>query len=221
MIKCLHCESITHKSNNKNCTEYIRQKNIKEKMAFENISYFEAANFFPKPKKNNNNYNNNEGSNNIIRFRGNDFPSISQNRDGDNVGISINQRQYTHINQNKQNKRTYTEVTNNNNNNNGKKRIIHTTKNNNYKDLMFYNNGRIPNSNPNFKIDLQNKNVDRNTDNNLPNTSNKPDSADTDLNSEMKEFYNFFLKLQNKQSALELINTYFRLDYNQDLDNFY
>lgn len=218
IIKCLHCDSINHKSNNKICTEHVRQKNIKEKMAFENISYFEAANLFPKLKKNNSNTNNvNEG--NIIRFRGNEFPTIAQNNNASNVGISINQRQSTYINQNKQNKRSYTEIISNNNN--GKKRLIHTNRNNNYKDLMFYNNGRLPNSCPNLKINSQNKNIDTNNDSNLPHTSNMPDSADTDLNMEMREFYNYFLKLQNKHTALDLINTYFKLDNSEDFDNFY
>lgn len=62
-----------------------------------NFSYFEAANFFPK-KTNNNNIN--ESS--IVRFTGNKLPIITQSKDGHNIGISINQRQSIHINQNKE-----------------------------------------------------------------------------------------------------------------------
>ena len=38
---CFYCKG-THKSNFKKCPEYLRQKNIKELMAFENLTFFEA-----------------------------------------------------------------------------------------------------------------------------------------------------------------------------------
>lgn len=51
IVRCLHCQSIEHKSNSKDCEEYKRQKNIKEKMVFDNISFYEAAALFPKKNK--------------------------------------------------------------------------------------------------------------------------------------------------------------------------
>lgn len=87
---------------------------------------------------------------------------------------------------------------------------------------MFYNNGRLPNSQPNFKFYTHNINSDRNNiDNILPSTSNMPNSADNNLNYEMREFYNFFLNLPNKHSAFDLINTYFRINNSQNFDKFY
>ena len=39
--KCFYCKN-NHKTTSKNCPEYNRQKNIKQLMAFENITFFDA-----------------------------------------------------------------------------------------------------------------------------------------------------------------------------------
>ena len=51
---CVFCKD-SHKTTDKKCPEYLRQKNIKELMAFENITFFEASEFCKKnisPKEN-------------------------------------------------------------------------------------------------------------------------------------------------------------------------
>lgn len=201
----------------KECEEYVRQKNIKEKMVFENISFFEASNFFPKShsKKSNNN------SNDSVKFFGKDFPNLKQKEvNNKNMGIPINQRQSTYISQNIQNKRSYTDVTQQHTYE--KRRITQASKAgfNFYKELDWYANGRIPNSCPTIRNDQYIKNSNENEINNGASSSKVPDSADINQN-EIKEKYNSFLKLENSKKSItrDLILTYFKLDNIKDNDN--
>ncbi|CAH1108065.1 unnamed protein product [Psylliodes chrysocephalus] len=49
---CIYCKSTEHSSNEFNCPEYNRQKEIKQLMSFWNISYFEANQQIPKNREN-------------------------------------------------------------------------------------------------------------------------------------------------------------------------
>lgn len=51
-IKCVHCNSTEHISTSKTCLEFSRQKQIKEIMALDNISYFDAQQRIPKSNDN-------------------------------------------------------------------------------------------------------------------------------------------------------------------------
>lgn len=51
-IKCMHCDSTEHSSNSRKCTEYNRQKLIRQIMSLDNLSYFDANLRVPKSIKN-------------------------------------------------------------------------------------------------------------------------------------------------------------------------
>lgn len=49
--KCFHCSSTCHKATDRICPEQDRQKQIKQAMSLENISFYEANERFPKDNK--------------------------------------------------------------------------------------------------------------------------------------------------------------------------
>uniref|UniRef100_V5I8C7 CCHC-type domain-containing protein n=1 Tax=Anoplophora glabripennis TaxID=217634 RepID=V5I8C7_ANOGL len=51
-IKCVHCKSAEHLATDRTCPEFSRQKQIKETMALENLSYYDAQLKFSKPNEN-------------------------------------------------------------------------------------------------------------------------------------------------------------------------
>lgn len=87
-ITCIFCQS-EHKTYDRDCPEYIRQKNIKEYMVFENKSYYEARQCFPKSKYNKENI---EVENETqFKRKSQDFPEMRTSHDQRQI-IEINQR---------------------------------------------------------------------------------------------------------------------------------
>lgn len=228
-IKCFHCKSFSHIAKDKNCPEYIRQKNIKEKMAFDNLSFFDAALFFPKPD-----YLNKNGDN-VVLFRGNDFPSLGNNSKSKNrekiESISVKDRAQAHFNNLIKTKRSFAMVSQDNNR--LKKRIVQDKSNNNsINEILVNPNGRISQSGPNRAIlHQQDKNEagsskgygeNYNFDMYEPLNRNKktfvPKSA-TEKSIEL--CYKNFLELNDndKNKLRESISSYFRLLDIQDIDN--
>ena len=105
-IKCIHCGSLEHKSNFKKCPEYLRQKNIKQLMAYENLTYFDASQRCKKIYS----MDNRHDSNNFI-LHPSDFPTMHNNKQNprntqdDNETISPSQRRTVDFNS--RNKRSF------------------------------------------------------------------------------------------------------------------
>lgn len=113
-IKCWHCDSITHKSNDKKCPEYNRQKSIKYLMATENLSFYDANIMCPRTFVTSRDL---KKLDNIKEYRHHtsDFPSLSKNQSPpDNNAISINQRRLNSPDQLYNSKRSYTQATSDN-----------------------------------------------------------------------------------------------------------
>ncbi|XP_074035261.1 uncharacterized protein [Leptinotarsa decemlineata] len=98
-MKCIHCKEKNHKSNDKNCIEFKRQKSIREKMTYSNLSFFEASLLFPKQQYENIIINSN-------------FPELEvDNTQTDSNSIQINERQKIIHNENiAENKKTYNKI---------------------------------------------------------------------------------------------------------------
>lgn len=133
-IKCFYCKE-EHKSISKKCPEHNRQKNIKELMAFENITFFEASelckrSYIPKGD---------------YVFNGDEFPKLNKR-----TNISFSQRTLESTIEPSQRrtasfrnptKRTYQQVASNNNNK--KRMILHKSYNKKDHDENLYApNGR-------------------------------------------------------------------------------
>ena len=109
LMQCWHCESPLHRSSDKRCPEYVRQKAIKYLMATENLTFFDANNLCPKnfttsrDKKNN--------INNEFNYHTTDFPTL-QNKKApvEKDTISISQRSSTATSNNQKTKRSYTQT---------------------------------------------------------------------------------------------------------------
>lgn len=67
---CMFCKSSEHQSKDPACPERMRQKEIKQIMSFQNISYFEAGQKVPRNSTNKPGYNKEE----------NNFPQLNRNR---------------------------------------------------------------------------------------------------------------------------------------------
>lgn len=72
--QCLFCKTNDHLSNDKNCPEFKRQKEIKSLMSFSNLSYFEANQQIPRMK------------NNDYAYKNDQFPELTPNKE-DNTAI--------------------------------------------------------------------------------------------------------------------------------------
>lgn len=48
--RCLHCRNSEHKSISRQCPEFKRQKQLRELMCFQNLSFYDAGLLLPKPK---------------------------------------------------------------------------------------------------------------------------------------------------------------------------
>lgn len=224
-ILCFHCKSITHKTSDKDCPEYKRQKNIKEKMGFDNLSFYDAAIFYPKPD-----YNkvNRDG---VIVFRGQDFPNIgnkdSQKESHKNGGdkITVQERAQVHFNNIIKTKRTFANVCRGENS--SKKIIVQDNKDNRkiYNSHLNNPNGRIPQSWPNgvgLRNSQQNKNYDpcylseAGSSNNI-----MPVSANENNAKFFETWYNNFLAFSDleKSKVRDLILTYYKLLENRDSDS--
>ncbi|XP_050294852.1 uncharacterized protein LOC126735025 [Anthonomus grandis grandis] len=132
--KCFYCKG-PHKSTDKSCPEYTRQKNIKELMAFENIPFFDASEIVKKTYL----------TRNEFVYHPSDFPNIKnlnspeKNYLKEKV-IQPSQRRTQHAKTDPI-KRSYQQVVSENNT---KKRIIHKGY-----DVKAHNDNLIsPNSRP-------------------------------------------------------------------------
>lgn len=76
--KCLHCRSDEHKSTSRICPEYDRQRQLRQLMCFENISFYDANIRIPKPKPQRGFYPRNE-----------QFPSIIQGAGLSNTQVNV------------------------------------------------------------------------------------------------------------------------------------
>lgn len=82
IIRCHYCKNNSHKSTNKTCPEYGRQLQIKKIMAYDNLTYYDAAQLCPKMN-----------ANTEFERHPNDFPRLTQKPNNpDNDIIKINQR---------------------------------------------------------------------------------------------------------------------------------
>ncbi|KAG5873017.1 hypothetical protein JTB14_022774 [Gonioctena quinquepunctata] len=75
-IKCFYC-GLGHKSNDKTCKEYERQKLMRKKMSLDNVPFKEAAQYFPKSKK-------------ISTQHDRKFPRLGKNEQVNVENISLN-----------------------------------------------------------------------------------------------------------------------------------
>lgn len=78
-IQSFHCKTFSHKANNKDCPEYVRQKTL------DNLNFHDYSTSFSKSE-----YNTFDGDG-IILFRGDEFPlmwkSKLQNYDLENMTV--------------------------------------------------------------------------------------------------------------------------------------
>lgn len=226
-VLCFHCKSISHKSNNKDCPEYKRQKNIKEKMAFDNVSFYDASLYFPKPD-----YNSINGDG-VVRFRGEDFPSMKKNSQVQNSeNITVKDRSQVHFSNIIKTKRSF--ATASRENKNTKKRIVQNTKDNKdeYNEIWVNPNGRIPQTCPSgLGLGSSHRDLYRaggsgistidnpgKSNQNMFSKNNLPRSAS---DKSIDNFYKYFLELNNndKTKFKDIILTYFRLAEVEDFDN--
>lgn len=134
---CLFCKD-SHKSTSKICPEHIRQKNIKELMAYENLSFFEASEICKKTYI----------SKDDFVINKDDFPElknkskVSYSQRTSDLIIEPNNRRTSTFKSNPV-KRTFQQVLSNNTN---KKRMIHKTYDKKaHEDILFNPNGRHDN----------------------------------------------------------------------------
>lgn len=88
---CLYCKQ-NHKATDRQCKEYQRQKDIKELMVYDNISYYEAKQRFP-------NHTETESTHINYTHNNRDFPPLTPRANQEQV-IEVHQRRQ-HINQSK------------------------------------------------------------------------------------------------------------------------
>lgn len=102
--ECIFCKK-DHMAYDKNCPEFKRQKNIKEYMVFENKSYYEARQKFPKKTE----YTEEDSSS--FNRKGQDFPTLrSQQRQKQEIDIN-QRREYTQTRKRRQDYSTITQST--------------------------------------------------------------------------------------------------------------
>ncbi|XP_050311094.1 uncharacterized protein LOC126746775 isoform X2 [Anthonomus grandis grandis] len=142
--QCLYCKD-NHKSTDKKCPEYMRQKNIKELMAYENITFYDASESIKKtyiPRDE-------------FIYRPNDFPNIKNNNKNkgnsqDNL-ITPSQRRTEHYKSDPI-KRSFQQVLTENSK---KKRIMHKG----YDKKAHEENLIFPNSRPQKEDKSQKQNM--------------------------------------------------------------
>ncbi|KAG5869274.1 hypothetical protein JTB14_002078 [Gonioctena quinquepunctata] len=78
--KCRHCQSVEHQSVSKQCPEFERQNRIRHYMTYDHLSFYDASERVPKPKKPER-YN----------YRTTDFPNINNNPSLQNRQIRLNE----------------------------------------------------------------------------------------------------------------------------------
>lgn len=80
---CMFCKSSEHQTKDPSCPERIRQKEIKQLMSIQNISYYEAGEKIPRSSSNQKVYNSNE----------NDYPELStRSREQNQEAMSENEK---------------------------------------------------------------------------------------------------------------------------------
>lgn len=94
-LKCFHCDNVEHNSLSKQCPEHKRQVVIKEIMAFENKTFFEASELVPLlPNKSRRNK-----LNSYTSLRKEDFPQVGQpSSSSDNINIKERREAYQQVN---------------------------------------------------------------------------------------------------------------------------
>lgn len=162
-MSCYFCKEV-HKSTSKICPEYNRQKNIKELMAFENLTFFEASesckrSYIPRGE---------------FVLNREDFPTvqsksnINYSQRSSDTTYEPSERRNTSF-KNNPTKRTFQQVVSSNPN---KKRMIQKSFNKNIHDENLYNpNGRTANISHTSWISQQNSSSLNNITNSQPSTS--------------------------------------------------
>lgn len=135
ILKCMYCKE-KHRATYTKCPEYIRQKNIKYIMAYENLTYFDANKACPK------NYAPTEG----YVFNPSSFPSLKKDNyhianqtQNENI-ITPSQRRTADFSSNDRYKRSFKQTVSTENN---KKRVIYQNYNRtSHNDNLLCPNGR-------------------------------------------------------------------------------
>lgn len=98
-VKCYHCNN-NHRSTYKKCPEFTRQQNIKQLMAYENLTYIDVSRACKKTYAKTNDF----------VFNPSDFPlpNITENSTSNN-GVFPNERRSFHFRGNTQ-KRSFSQV---------------------------------------------------------------------------------------------------------------
>ncbi|KAJ8973459.1 hypothetical protein NQ317_013453 [Molorchus minor] len=109
--QCFYCNSAEHRGNSKNCPEFARQKQIKELMTYENLSYYDASALCHKTYKNAGTKDTNKTS--YLHLRSAEFPPLPTN--DEITSINIRQRRHIANENNQKTKRTYEQVVSDNN----------------------------------------------------------------------------------------------------------
>lgn len=222
-ILCYHCKSEIHKSNYKECPEFIRQKNIKEKMSLDNISFYDAAMHYPKPI-----YKSSNESTDVI-LGGGDFPELNKKSlaiQTNENRINVNDRSQVHFSEMIKNKRNFAMACGNDNK--IKKRIVQDNSGQlkSYNSYLNNPNGRISQMSPNGtafrnnKGDVDNLKVNRDFLDSGNSKECLPLSANDNFKLNMESWYCNFLKFSEfeKNKIRDLILTYYRLQEVRDSD---
>lgn len=197
--KCFHCGSEHHTSFYSQCPEHQRQTSIRHLMAFNNLTFFDAAQLCPVSYK--------SSQPQINQSHPLDFPPLSKNLPSQSNEITVSQRRViTAEDQRIRSKRTYSQIVSNKNN--SKRR--YTTDGfdkDAHNDCLDTPNGRdYNNSTPTISrpTNLGEK------------VFSLPTSATPNFHStlDFKQFYTQFLllPLKTKNDIRDSINKYFKLE---------
>ena len=199
MVKCFYCKD-SHKSNFKKCPEYVRQKNIKELMAFENLTFYEANELCRKTYV----------SRDEFIYNGEDYPALKKKYistlDQKNEGTIYPADRRSQAFKNGAIKRSYQHVASLDNN---KKRIIHKG----YDRKAHNENLMLPNSRP-IKTSHASQPLYS-----QQSTAQQPSSNETNIPPSSSATSNSYLNSQFSHFDLATVVNYFRYtsDTNKDI----
>lgn len=207
VTQCFYCKD-DHKSSSKKCPEYSRQKNIKELMALENLTFYEASETCKKSYI----------SNGEFFLNNNNFPELIKKRNGEDIrkkndNIIKPSERRTQYFQNSV-KRSFQQVISENS---AKKRIVHKGVDKKARDdCLFFPNSRSQ------KQDFSNlPSTSSNTSSISHNSKTEPGSAiqtfEFHQNDELHNCINFIMNTsrENKSKIKNLL--FSSLDFEQDI----